>query len=632
MRLLKILLALMLVVVLAAGGLLVAAQYVDWNSYRPEVEKMVREATGRDLTINGDIELRVFPTPRLAAGGLSFANAPWGDKTAMIEAQSLVLTIAPRALLAREIRLRTISLGKADLLLQTDAQGRGNWEFKGSGGGDASATLFDDGRRIDIDGLSVTWHPYGEKPRSFTIDQARIRRALIGQGFDFNATGSVDGESVTLDGSISSLAGFLTGKGLSGKIKRSSPSLEIDLEGEFGRLPALDGLDISVDAHGTRWPVLAQMEGFPAGETPPWQTRLKLKSAPGKLTVANMETVLDQAHIAGDFDILLGGTRPKVEGKFKADTLDLTHVGRWWRGETSVEKGAAPASGKLFSDQPGHTEWMDKVDLDLELTADKLLTHDLELDSANVTATITDGRLVASADADAFGGHASAHLDGQPVGEALQYKHRLELRDADASLITGRWSKPPLIDARAHLNYEVSGTGRTVAEYWASASGSVRLVVDQGTARAAVAERAVRGLVGTLFLSVLSKAAEEDQVKLNCIAGDVTITDGIATFDVLVLDTGKSTLVGKGTADLRNETWDMKINPKPKRATLNVATSIVVTGPFADPHVTLGKIGVLKKLAGAASLFVFPPAAVAGLGELGSGDNVCIKLIADGGQ
>ena len=93
----------------------------------------------------------------------------------------------------------------------------------------------------------------------------------------------------------------------------------------------------------------------------------------------------------------------------------------------------------------------------------------------------------------------------------------------------------------------------------------------------------------------------------------------------------KSTLVGTGTADLRNETWDVKIKPKPKRATLNAATSIVVTGPFNDPNVTLGKIGVLKKLAGAASLFVFPPAAVAGLGELGSGDNVCIKLIAGGG-
>jgi hypothetical protein len=55
-----------------------------------------------------------------------------------------------------------------------------------------------------------------------------------------------------------------------------------------------------------------------------------------------------------------------------------------------------------------------------------------------------------------------------------------------------------------------------------------------------------------------------------------------------------------------------------------------VTGPFNEPKVTLGKIDVLKKLAGAASLFVFPPAALAGLGELGSADNVCIKLIADG--
>jgi hypothetical protein len=273
---------------------------------------------------------------------------------------------------------------------------------------------------------------------------------------------------------------------------------------------------------------------------------------------------------------------------------------------------------------------MNKADLDLQLTADKMLTHDLQLDNADVTVTITDGRLAGSADADAFGGHASAHLDAQPVGGALQYKHRLELRDADASVITGRWSKPPLIEARGNLNYEVSGTGRTVAEYWASASGSVRLVVDEGTVQAGAAERAVQGLVSRLFLSVLAKQTQEDEVKLNCVASVVTITDGIANFDVLVLDTEKSTLVGTGTGDLRAETWDIKIKPKPKHATLNAATSIVVTGPFNEPKVTLGKIDVLKMLAGAASLFVFPPAALAGLGELGSADNVCIKLIADG--
>ena len=290
MRIAKILLILIGLLAVAAVGLVVAAQYVDWNAYRPKLTRLVKDATGRELTINGDLELQLWPTPRLSADGLSLANAPSGSQTPMIEAQSLVLTIVPRALLAREVRLRSISLGQAKLLLESDAQGRGNWEFKSSGSGDPAVSLFDDLSHIDIEGLAVTWRPHGKTARDFTIDQARLSTPLIGEGLDFNATGSVDGESITLDGSLDSLTGFLSGKGLSGKIKRSSPDLEIDLEGDFGHLPAFDGIDISVAANGTKWPVLAQMAGFPTGETPPWKTRLKLKGAPGKLSITNMQT------------------------------------------------------------------------------------------------------------------------------------------------------------------------------------------------------------------------------------------------------------------------------------------------------------------------------------------------------
>jgi hypothetical protein len=132
------------------------------------------------------------------------------------------------------------------------------------------------------------------------------------------------------------------------------------------------------------------------------------------------------------------------------------------------------------------------------------------------------------------------------------------------------------------------------------------------------------------MLSSLLAAENQEQVKMNCIASHVTITNGIAAFDVLVLDTDHSTLVGSGSADLGREIWDIKFKPRPKHATLNSAVSITLTGPFSEPKVSVSKVDLLKKLAGSASIFVFPPAAVASLGELGSGDNVCLKFISEG--
>jgi hypothetical protein len=70
----------------------------------------------------------------------------------------------------------------------------------------------------------------------------------------------------------------------------------------------------------------------------------------------------------------------------------------------------------------------------------------------------------------------------------------------------------------------------------------------------------------------------------------------------------------------------MRFKPKPKRVTFNAAVPIHIEGPWREPEIKAEKLGVLRKIAGGVSLFVFPPAAIAGFGEIGAGDNVCVKL------
>lgn len=630
MRILKVLLWTSLLLVLLVGGLLVAANYIDWNSYRPEVVRLVKEATGRDLKLGGDLDFKLFPLPRIAAEGLSFANAPWASPAAMLEANSLALTIAPQALLMGKIRLRSITLEQATLRLETDKNGHGNWEFRQSSDDGHSSDMFKELARISIDGLKISWRPHAGKAGEITVDNAWLARPLIAQGVKFNVNGSVDGNPVTLEGKIDSLGAFLRGKGLSGEITRSSPKLEIHLAGDFGRLPALDGLDITVKANGSRWPLLAVAYGLPAGDTPPWKTQFKLTSTANKWTVADFDAKAADSDITGGFSVLLGGSRPKVQGRLGASTLDLTTFNQWMTGEISTTGDAETGSHRFFSDQPVRTGWMRAVDLDLQIKADSFLSRDLSLENADIVIKLEDGKFDGSADAEAFGGRVKAHLATQAVGDTLEYRHRLELEDGDVAAITGRWSDPPLLEGKGSVQYAISGAGRSVAGYMAGASGFLRILVGEGTARAGLADRAARGLLSKMFTAMLAQE-QKDQVRMNCLAADVEITEGVARFNVLVLDTDESTLVGTGTANLGSETWDMKFVPRPKHATLNTAVSITMTGSFGDPKISVGKAGLLKKLAGVASIFVFPPAAIAGLGELGTGDNVCLKFAAQGG-
>jgi len=65
-----IVIAALLVVVISA--LLIIPKFIDVNKYKPELEKYVLEATGRPLTVGGDVSLSLFP-----GAGVSFSDLSW---------------------------------------------------------------------------------------------------------------------------------------------------------------------------------------------------------------------------------------------------------------------------------------------------------------------------------------------------------------------------------------------------------------------------------------------------------------------------------------------------------------------------------------------------------------------------
>ena len=47
----------------------------DPNDYKPEISAAVEDATGRTLTLDGDLELNLFPRLRIALGEAALSDA-----------------------------------------------------------------------------------------------------------------------------------------------------------------------------------------------------------------------------------------------------------------------------------------------------------------------------------------------------------------------------------------------------------------------------------------------------------------------------------------------------------------------------------------------------------------------------
>ncbi|MBL8653095.1 MAG: AsmA family protein, partial [Alphaproteobacteria bacterium] len=116
-------------IVLAVGGVVVFLSTLDVNKYKPQIVEAAKNATGRELKLNGDIKLGLGFNPSFSVADVSFANASWGSRPEMVKVGRFEVQVALIPLLSQQVDVKKLVLLDADLLIETDRQGRGNWEF-----------------------------------------------------------------------------------------------------------------------------------------------------------------------------------------------------------------------------------------------------------------------------------------------------------------------------------------------------------------------------------------------------------------------------------------------------------------------------------------------------------------------
>jgi len=117
-----------LVIILVIIGLIALPFVVDPNDYKQEISDQVEKATGRTLTLNGDIELSVFPWIALELGPLSLSNAKGfkSETFAKVDATQVRIKLMP--LLSKQLEMDTIVLDGLVLNLEKNKAGKTNWD------------------------------------------------------------------------------------------------------------------------------------------------------------------------------------------------------------------------------------------------------------------------------------------------------------------------------------------------------------------------------------------------------------------------------------------------------------------------------------------------------------------------
>ena len=108
-------------------GAIVGPSFVDWNKYKPQIVEQVKNATGLDVTVGGDLSLAVLPSPRVKIEDIVVA-APLKKKFEnLLSMKSAEVSVQLMPLLQKKVEIKSVTLIAPDIQIEIMQDGTPSW-------------------------------------------------------------------------------------------------------------------------------------------------------------------------------------------------------------------------------------------------------------------------------------------------------------------------------------------------------------------------------------------------------------------------------------------------------------------------------------------------------------------------
>ncbi|MEO5702363.1 MAG: AsmA family protein [Gammaproteobacteria bacterium] len=633
-----------LIVVSVIALLVIFLAVFDWNSVRGYIGAKVEEKTGREFSIDGDLDVDFLPFPmRIHAQRLRFANAPWGTDKTMLNIRDLNFSISLLSLLKGDIVLPEVSLADPKILLEKSADGKRNWvldrEQKGDQVPRIERLIVDKGTLIFRDPAIKTDIAVAVSPASATQDARQAGINFIAQGQFKGQASKAKGQA----GKVMSLFDEKTPYPLQADIQIGGTRALID--GTITGLAVLSAVDTRLDLRGDDLSALFPLIGITLPPTPPYQVKGRLVRKADTWQFNNFSGKVGDSDLAGDFNVDVGGKRNFVRADLVSRKLDLDDLGGFIGappetgvGETSSKtqkKTAAvlASSSRVLPNREFKLERLHAMDADVKLTAKSITGHKLPLDDLVAHMKLDKGKV--TLDPLNFG-VASGNIistivlntQNKPISARADITFKKLSLNKLFPTVKLTESSIGLIGGQAKF----SGTGNSFASLLATANGRAGFSMAGGQISNLLLE--IIGIDGAEIIKFLFGG--DRNVDVRCMVADFSVKKGLMNTNVFVLDTEDTNITGEGYLDLKNESIHLTLRPYPKDVSiLSLRSPLNAGGTFKHPTFSPDMSKVASRTGAAlilGALFT-PLAALIPLIETGPGkDSDCGKLIDNLGK
>jgi len=381
----------------AVAALVLVLLSADPNEYRGTLEDAIRDATGRAVTI-GSVDLAISLTPTVVLQDVTLANASWGSRPRMIAADRLEVQMSLLPLLRGEFDAKRFVLRGADILLEVDGSGAGNWIFDGGAGAAASdGVSLPQLGRVTVEDSTLAYRDAatGDTER-IQVRQLTARQLDPAAPVDIDIDAELNGQPVRLAGTLGPLHLLDRNAPYPVDFSGEVAGLAVSVVGEIAQPQQARGYALNLTLKG---PSLAGIGAMTATELPPGgpvDVAARIEDADAGIRFRDLAGRIGNSDLAGTVTVLPGSPNWRIDADLTSANLDLHDFIL-----PREDDGVAVNDPRIFTARPLPHRWIGRIDMNAKLAAQKIL-HDFERRGRYRAVRADEARGSADADGAAF--------------------------------------------------------------------------------------------------------------------------------------------------------------------------------------------------------------------------------------
>ena len=511
-----------------------------------------------------------------ATGALQELGAAMKGKLAThVEIRSLK-NIPP--LLGSSLEVPDKSPGKGDATLI--ANSADDWTFK-------DINIMFDGRSQGKIGGSVSHFP---KLADYALiaDFSRIDPA------DLPSSSILDGltpENIRAYAQITSKQGenVFSFSQIDSNFSLSSGTASINIAGEIADISNFKGLFLSVGLSTSDAQRVPYLRSLSLKKRLSGTASLVLKGRPDKLAITVSSVKLADSDMRGELYLLSSSkTKPILTGSLASGYLD-------WHALLAQEKRK-----QLFSSELLNLDWLNDIDIKLQLEAARFSGVISQLNDAKIAISVNNGVLnMPNMNGRIENGSFAAWLTIVAQNRPYNMATSLKVQNIKPEHINLFGDSGFIRNGKIDIDIGLGGSGNNIADFMGNAYGKIQLQLKDSSIRhrnlklfGADLISGIFDVIGTLSRKTTYLPIECGVIHFPVINGKAVASQGIA------IKTDKITVLGGGIIDLETEGLELLISPKSRKGlgvSASTVTNIVkVSGSINEPRIAVDRAGLIQ--------------------------------------